>query len=108
MVNVITISIAIALWLFLGIRIDHHNMLIGSAVVLHAFAQFMHVAYDITVWDTLLGILMQILIYTMSIDVYMSAAISLSCLGLILYRYASYSAPAMPVLEIKKMELQSC
>ncbi|KAL3503340.1 hypothetical protein ACH5RR_037789 [Cinchona calisaya] len=56
-------------------------MLIGSAVVLHAFAQFMHVAYDITVWDTLLGIL----IYTMSIDVYMSAAISLSWLGLILY-----------------------
>ncbi|KAL3503350.1 hypothetical protein ACH5RR_037799 [Cinchona calisaya] len=107
-VDVVTVSIAMALRLFLGFNIHHLNMLIGSTIVLHAFVRFMHVADDITIWDALLGILMQILIYTMPGDVYMSAAICLAFLGLILYRYASYSAPAMPVIEVKMTELQSC
>ncbi|KAL3503331.1 hypothetical protein ACH5RR_037780 [Cinchona calisaya] len=97
-----------ALQQFLGFNIDRLNMLIGPLLSFTLLPNFMHVAYDITVWDTLLGILMQIIIYTMSGDVYMSAAICLSCLGLILYRCASYSVPAMPILQVKMMELQSC
>ncbi|KAL3503334.1 hypothetical protein ACH5RR_037783 [Cinchona calisaya] len=106
MVEVITVSIAKALRQFLGFNTNHLVLLIGSTIVLHALVQFMHVAFNITAWDATLGILMQILIYTVGGDVYMSAAICLSCLGLILYRCTSYSAPAMPAVEVKMMEFQ--
>ncbi|KAL3503348.1 hypothetical protein ACH5RR_037797 [Cinchona calisaya] len=108
MVDVITVFVAMALRLYLGFNVYHLLMLIGSTIVLHAVVQYIHVAYDITGWDAILGILMQILIYTMFGDVFLVAAICLFCLGLILYRYASYSAPTMPVLEVKNMDLQFC
>ncbi|XP_027083244.1 uncharacterized protein [Coffea arabica] len=108
MVEVISVSVALALRQFVGYNINNLILLIGSTIVLHGFVQFMHVAYDISALDTLLGLLMQVLIYTMGGEMYMAAAMYLSCLGVIVYRYASYSAPALPVLEFKGLVSQRC
>ncbi|KAL3518681.1 hypothetical protein ACH5RR_021270 [Cinchona calisaya] len=101
MVNVIEISASLALRQLSEFNIFSLVALVGFtadlSVVIHAF----HIAYDVSIWDILLGSVMQIVVYTMSENVYAFTVVFTLCGGITCYQYKSYSAPVIPV-DVKK------
>lgn len=106
-VDVIALSAAMALRQLFGFDLCILFALVGFTIDLHTVAQSLHIAYDVSIWDIMLGSIMQIVAYLMWENKYMVTVVLMVFGGVILYRYASYSPPVMPVAS-QQLEKQLC
>ncbi|KAL3530451.1 hypothetical protein ACH5RR_009798 [Cinchona calisaya] len=63
---------------------------------LYVFPHFLKIAYDISIWDILFGLVMQIVGFMVARNIYTVTPFLLIYAGVIFYRYMSYSPPQIP------------
>ncbi|KAL3530458.1 hypothetical protein ACH5RR_009780 [Cinchona calisaya] len=69
---------------------------LGFTADLYVFPHFLKIAYDISIWDILFGLVMQIVGFMVARNIYTVTPFLLIYAGVIFYRYMSYSPPQIP------------
>ena len=102
MVDVITVCAPLVLRHVVPFEFGCLLSLVGFIGYLLTLGQILHIAADISYWDVLLGIVMQILVYLTGNNLYVCSAVLVFCSIVIFYRYLSYEAPITSDDDVKK------